>query len=92
VTNVPQHPAIAEKLEYFEHDHLAPALKGVVQYFWNLAHWLANEVDSHPQLTIALQKLIEAKDAAVRAKVAELKASGTPAGPNTPEPELTVKE
>jgi LmbE family N-acetylglucosaminyl deacetylase len=84
-----KHPAIEEKLENFEHAHLAEPLKNIVQYFWNLAHWLADNVASHPQLTIALQKLIEAKDAAVRARVAELKAAGTPAGPNTPERELT---
>ena len=86
------HPSIVEKLEHFEHAHLAAPLKSTVQYFWNLAHWLADNIASHPQLIIALQKLIEAKDAAVRAKVVELKAAGTPAGPNTPEPELTVKE
>lgn len=85
MTNAPQHPAILEKLEHFGSAHLAPELKQVAQEFERLANFLANEVDAHPQLTIALQKLIEAKDAAVRARVAELKAAGTPAGPNTPD-------
>jgi hypothetical protein len=86
------HPSIVEKLEHFEHDHLAEPLKNIVQYAGNFAHWLADNVESHPQLTIALQKLIEVKDAAVRARVAELKAAGTPAGPNNPEPELKTDD
>lgn len=85
-----RHPSIVEKLEHFEHDHLAEPLRYIVAEFNDLAHWLADEIASHPQLAIALQKLIEAKDAAVRAKVAQLKAASTTAAElvNTPEPEV----
>jgi len=72
----PIHPSVLEKLEHFGSSHLADPLKGIVERFGDLADWLASEIESHPQLAIGLQKLIEAKDAVVRAKVAELKVAG----------------
>jgi hypothetical protein len=35
--------------------------------FFNLAHWIAANIPSGPERTVALRKLLEAKDAAVRA-------------------------
>lgn len=62
------HPAICEKLQWFEYGHLPPHLAEVSQEFEKLAYLLTGPLAlSGPQATIALQKLIEAKDAAVRA-------------------------
>lgn len=64
------HPAICEKLEWFEYGHLPQHLAEVSQEFERLAHLLVGPLAlSGPQATIALQKLIEAKDAAVRAAI-----------------------
>ena len=55
-------------LEYFEYKHLPDNLQSVSKQFHDLAH---NLVDLMPARTdqqeVALQKLLEAKDAAVRA-------------------------
>ncbi|WP_317453982.1 hypothetical protein [Streptomyces sp. TRM68416] len=55
-------------LRYFEYTHLPPLLRGVSSRFHALA-WALLEEDylEGPELTVALRKLLEAKDAAVRA-------------------------
>ena len=57
-------------LEYFEYKHLPDNLQSVSKQFHDLAH---NIVDLNPndqeEMQIALRKLLEAKDAAVRAFV-----------------------
>lgn len=65
------HPAAAELLEFFDFDHLPPTLQVVSQPFHALAHRLTGEdMDlSGAELTVALRKLVESKDAAVRAAV-----------------------
>jgi len=60
------HPSITEKLAYFEYAHLSPELQEISRPFGVLANDLAAKLEG-PQLTIALQKLLEAKDCAVRA-------------------------
>ncbi|MDX8151108.1 hypothetical protein SK069_05850 [Patulibacter brassicae] len=64
------HPASVHVLQFFEHEHLPPHLAAVSRPFHGLAHAL---VDEHqldgPELTVALRKLLEAKDAAVRARI-----------------------
>ncbi|WP_026316154.1 hypothetical protein [Actinokineospora enzanensis] len=57
-------------LRYFEHNHLPPALAEVARMFHALAHELEGRFtpDTDPaEHTTALRKLLEAKDAAVRA-------------------------
>lgn len=68
-----RHPSVEEKLQWFSSDHLSgrPAL--IVQLFEATVNDLLLEVGDGPQLTIALQKLIEAKDAAVRQVVSDMK-------------------
>lgn len=64
------HPSICEKLRWFEYGHLPAHLAEVSQKFEQLAHELVGPLAlAGPQTTIALQKLIEAKDAAVRAAI-----------------------
>lgn len=60
------HPATEQLLGYFEYEHLRPELARVSRDFHQLAHRIANELDG-PEVTVALRKLLEAKDCAVRA-------------------------
>jgi hypothetical protein len=63
------HPAIRTALRGFEVEHLPGDLRPTAQLFRNLALTLAEELPSDPETTIALRKLVEAKDCAVRAIV-----------------------
>jgi hypothetical protein len=59
-------------LRYFRHDHLPSGdLKGTSAQFANLAHWTVENVPNGPERTVALRKLLEAKDAALRAALAK---------------------
>lgn len=62
------HPDVAHVLRYFEFAHLPMLLGQISRTFYNLAHDLADMEDLDvPELTVALRKLLESKDAAVRA-------------------------
>jgi hypothetical protein len=61
------HPSTAAILRYFEHEHLPEHLAAVSRPFCELAHALAAGGLDGAELTVALRKLLEAKDAAVRA-------------------------
>jgi hypothetical protein len=63
------HPAIDALLRWFESDHLPPHLQAVVQPYRQLALNLAAVLHPSPELTVALRKLLESKDAAVRAAI-----------------------
>lgn len=56
-------------LKWFEWSHLPEHLQRVSQPFAELAERITYLVDSGPERTVALRKLLEAKDAAVRAAV-----------------------
>lgn len=56
-------------IQYFAYDHLPAHLQEVSQKFFNLATWMCNTFTYSKQLEISLYKLLEAKDAAVRAKI-----------------------
>lgn len=56
-------------LKWFAFDHLPPALKAVSAEFSGLAYTIVREIEPGPERTVALRKLLEAKDAAVRAKL-----------------------
>lgn len=56
-------------LKWFSYEHLKDPLKRVSVEFHDLAVWLCQEVESGPERTACLRKLLEAKDAAVRAKI-----------------------
>jgi hypothetical protein len=64
------HEATVRLMRYFDCDHLPPNLQGVSRPFLNLANTLVGMgpvIKDGPELTVALRKLLEAKDAAVRA-------------------------
>lgn len=62
----PLHPSIAHVLKFFTYGHLPPNLQDVSRPFAELAQTVANSSSSQ-ETTVALRKLLEAKDAAVRA-------------------------
>lgn len=54
-------------MRYFEYKHLPPRLQEVSKPFCDLAHLVSNALPYDPETSTALRKLLEAKDAAVRA-------------------------
>lgn len=56
-------------LKWFEYEHLPEPLKEVSRQFHALAYNLTVAIEPGPERTVALRKLLEAKDAAVRAKL-----------------------
>ena len=60
------HPSVEHIMKYFRYDHLPPKLQEVSKDFAELAQTVA-KLPSSPEVTVSLRKLLEAKDAAVRA-------------------------
>jgi hypothetical protein len=58
-------------LQVFTYQHLPTDLAEVSRAFSVLAHALVNDLPRNPERTVALRKLLEAKDAAVRARLAK---------------------
>lgn len=54
-------------LQFFAYEHLPPHLQIVSQPFGDLARELAKSLPMNAESTVALRKLLEAKDCAVRA-------------------------
>lgn len=54
-------------LQFFAFDHLPKHLQGTSALFYHLAATLVAELPRNPERTVALRKLLEAKDCAVRA-------------------------
>lgn len=67
-------PPVAEPVEhimqFFAWAHLPPHLAEVSQPFGEMAEWIVASLPRNPERTTALRKLLEAKDAAVRARLA----------------------
>ena len=59
--------SISHVLKFFDHGHLPVHLQAIVAPFYSLAYQVANRSPDNQELTVALRKLLEAKDAAVRA-------------------------
>ena len=65
-------PAPADHImQFFAYGHLPPHLAAVSKPFGDLAAALVVELPRNPERTVALRKLLEAKDAAVRAYLAK---------------------
>jgi len=56
-------------LQWFEYRHLREDLQPTSKYFHDLAHQMVQDLPQSPERTVALRKLLESKDAAVRAKL-----------------------
>lgn len=64
--------AVRDHIEqFFEYDHLPAALQAVSEPFCVLAKLIVASVPRNPERTVALRKLLESKDAAVRAALAK---------------------
>lgn len=59
-------------LQYFTFEHLPDHLKEVSRPFGELALRVVELVPGNPERTVALRKLLEAKDAAVRAALSKV--------------------
>ncbi|MEE4210591.1 MAG: hypothetical protein V2I43_15160 [Parvularcula sp.] len=63
-----RHPAIAGILKYFRFQHLPEHLQAISRPFGELAEQIADRPNADgPETTVVLRKLLESKDAAVRA-------------------------
>lgn len=58
-------------LRFFRWGHLGVPLQAQAQMFGELAHRLVETTPRSPERTVALRKLLESKDAAVRALLPE---------------------
>ena len=56
-------------LQHFSYAHLRDDLRPVSELFHHLAHDLVHTLPRNPERSVALRKLLEAKDAAVRAAI-----------------------
>jgi hypothetical protein len=56
-------------LRWFEYGHLPDKLQFVSSNFWDLACQIVATIPQSPERTVALRKLLESKDAAVRASL-----------------------
>lgn len=56
-------------LRYFHYAHLPPVLQAASAPFCKLAHHIITTLPRNAERTVALRKLLEAKDAGVRANV-----------------------
>lgn len=67
---IEQHLIVVEPiLQFFEFSHLPQVLAAVSAPFCDMAVTIVEELPRNPERTVALRKLLEAKDAAVRAKL-----------------------
>jgi hypothetical protein len=65
------HPAVEHVLQFFKYDHLPKELQKVSKPFADLAHELASTLPENAETTLALRKLLESKDCAVRSLIAK---------------------
>lgn len=56
-------------LQFFKYEHLPERLQTISKPFGELAKNIADTVPKNPERTVALRKLLEAKDCAVRALI-----------------------
>jgi hypothetical protein len=58
-------------MQFFAYEHLPVELQAVSKPFCIMAQEIVKELPRNPERTVALRKLLEAKDAAVRAAFAK---------------------
>ncbi|RUW57157.1 hypothetical protein [Mesorhizobium sp. M8A.F.Ca.ET.021.01.1.1] len=56
-------------LQFFKFEHLPEKLQTISKPFGDMANWIVEKLPRNPERTTALRKLLEAKDAAVRANI-----------------------
>lgn len=66
-----RHPSVQEAARWLEpNTNLPPHLRVISEIFFDAARDLLALVEDSPQLTLALHKMVGAKDCAVRARLA----------------------
>ena len=58
-------------LQFFAYAHLPPHLQAVSKPFGDMAEQIVKTLPRNPERTVARRKLLESKDAAVRALIAK---------------------
>ena len=58
-------------VQFFAFSHLPPHLQAISKPFSDLADQIVATIPRNPERTVALRKLLESKDAAVRAAIAK---------------------
>jgi hypothetical protein len=58
-------------LQFFAYNHLPEPLQEATAPFWVLAQVVVNTMPLTPERTVCLRKLLEARDAAVRARLCQ---------------------
>jgi len=66
-----QRPTTDHIIQFFAYDHLPTPLQAVSQPFSEMARLITQVIPRNPERTVALRKLLESKDAAVRAFLAK---------------------
>lgn len=56
-------------MQFFAWEHLPPHLQEVSKPFGEMAQTIVDTLPRNPERTVALRKLLESKDAAVRARL-----------------------
>jgi hypothetical protein len=56
-------------LQFFQYRHLPSELQSFSAPFSDMADWIVKMLPRNPERTVALRKLLEAKDCAVRARL-----------------------
>lgn len=59
-------------LQFFAYSHLPAHLQAVSRPFGEMAEKIVADIPRNPERTVALRKLLESKDAAVRAVLAKV--------------------
>ena len=58
-------------IQFFAYVHLPEHLQEISKPFCEVAHWMVDNLPRNPERSAGLRKLLEAKDCAVRAKLAK---------------------
>jgi hypothetical protein len=53
-------------LQFFEYQHLPMNLQDISKAYYQVAHWMVSTLPENAESTVAMRKLLEAKDCAVR--------------------------
>ena len=69
MNKAPENPPEEPLLQFFAFAHLPPKLHDVSEPFFRLAQTLVLRLPRNPERTVALRKLLESKDCAVRAAI-----------------------
>ena len=56
-------------MQFFAYAHLPEHLQEISKPFGDMAEWIVATLPMNPERTVALRKLLEAKDCAVRARL-----------------------